>query len=307
MASSSKRSRGSSSTSDNFLSKDNEKAYDKYKVYKITHSRVLIQADLNFNFILTLTHAYNRETFLQFLSNLRVTPNSSRISSFTLQQRVQITKEDLGTYLYLRTEGVRAHNMSLESEYNWTAINRVLRGIDQVCHLSRVYTLPNARIIQHVLRSFIIPKAPNTKRNKNIALGHLVCYVLEKKYNLVHPDPPIEEPIFFTNVSFRVLFNQGHGSDSGGEGEPGQEAVPAPVQEQNAYQKLFQRFDHLETHFDQRFDQLENRLNTQNDQHNADMAWMCGQTDYINTNLAMINSYFTGFAPQPPPDQDPEF
>ncbi|KAL0925294.1 hypothetical protein M5K25_003615 [Dendrobium thyrsiflorum] len=363
MASSSKRSRGPSSRSENFLSKESENVYDRYKVCKITPSRILIQVDLNFNvmplfsttqlqFILTLTYAYHRETFLQFLSNLRVTPDSSRMSSFTLQQRVQITKEDLGTYLHLRTKGVSAHNMAIESEYNWTSVNRFLRGIDQVCHLPHVYTLfQNARIIHHILRSSIILKAGDrinmtpllssvtylimkntpfdeaqlivdyiqnltdirnlsTKRKKNIALGHLVCYILEKKYNIFHPDSPTEEPIFFKNASFRALFNQGHGSEgenSGGEGGPVEEAAPAPTQEQNAYQLLIQHFDHLETHFDQHFDQLENILNTQNDQHNTNMAWIRGQTDYINTNLATINSYFIAFNPQPPPDQDPGF
>ncbi|KAL0924008.1 hypothetical protein M5K25_004808 [Dendrobium thyrsiflorum] len=165
------------------------------------------------------------------------------------------------------------------------------------------------QIIMDYIQNVTDIRHPSTKRKKNIALRHIVCYVLEKKYNIVHLDPPTEEPIFFTNASFRALFNQG--SDSGREGEPEQEAssapTPAPAQEQNAYHELFQRFDRLETHFDQHFDQLENILNTQNDQHNADMAWMCGQIDYINTNLATINSYFTGFAPQPPPDQDPEF
>ncbi|KAL0928148.1 hypothetical protein M5K25_000015 [Dendrobium thyrsiflorum] len=335
MVSSSKRAR-SSSTGENFLFKDNEKAYDRYKAFKISHSQILIQSDINFNvlplfsttklqFILTHPYAYNLETFLQFLANMRLTPESTR------------------------TEEVRAHSMSLESEYNWTAVNQVLRGIDQICHMPRVYTLnQNARIIQHVLRSTVIPKAgdrinmtsllscvtylimtdtpfdeaqlildyiqsltdirhPNTKRKKNIALGHLVCYVLEKKYNLVHPNPPTEEPIFFTNASFRVLFSQG--SDSGGkdERESQGEPAPAPAQDQNAFQDLAQRFGQLETHFDQRFDQLENRLDTHINQHNADMAWMRGQSDYIITNLASINIYFTAFAPQPPPDQGPSF
>ncbi|KAL0906144.1 hypothetical protein M5K25_024612 [Dendrobium thyrsiflorum] len=337
MASSSKRAR-SSSTGENFLSKENEKAYDRYKACKISYSQILIQSDINFDvlplfsttklqFILTHPYAYNLETFLQFLANMRITPESTR------------------------TEGVRAHSMSLESEYNLTGVNQVLRGLDQICHLPRVYTLnQNARIIQHVLRSSIIPKAgdrinmtpllscvtylimtdtpfdeaqlildyiqsltdirhPSTKRKKNIALGHLVCYVLEKKYSLVHPNPPTEEPIFFTNASFRALFSQG--SDSGGEEEQEPQGAPAPVaapaQDQNAFQDLAQRFGQLETHFDQHFDQLENRLDAHINQYNADMAWMRGQSDYINTNLASINSYFIAFAPQPPPDQGPSF
>ncbi|KAL0907702.1 hypothetical protein M5K25_022132 [Dendrobium thyrsiflorum] len=268
------------------------------------------------------------------------------MSSFTLQQRVQITKEDLGTYLHLRTEGVRAHNMSLESEYNWTTINRVLRGIDQVCHLPCVYTLyQNAWIIQHVLRSFIIPKAgnrinmtpllstvtyiimtsthfdeaqlildyiqnltdirhPSTKRKKNIALGHLACYVLEKKYNLVHPDPPTEEPIFsqMPLLGHYLIRDIDLTQEEKGNLDKKLHLHLPLLRNRMPIRSCFS-----ETHFDQRFDQLENKLNTQNDQYNADMAWMRGQTDYINTNLATINSYFTGFTPQPPPDQDSEF
>ncbi|KAL0925605.1 hypothetical protein M5K25_003965 [Dendrobium thyrsiflorum] len=285
-----------------------------------TRTRELESQHTKLQFILTHPYAYNIETFLQFLANMRITPESTRLSSFVLQQRVQITKEDLGKYLHLRTEGVRAHSMSLESEYNWTAVNQVLRGLDQICHLPRVYTLnQNARIIQHVLRSTVIPKAgdrinmtpllscvtylimadtpfdeaqlildylqsltdirhPSAKRKKNIALGHLVCYVLEKKYSLIHPNPPTEEPIFFTNASFRALFS--HGSDSGEEEEQEPQGAPAPVpapaQDQNAFQNLAQRFGQLETHFDQHFDQLENRLDAHINRYNADMAWMRG-------------------------------
>ncbi|KAL0923907.1 hypothetical protein M5K25_004694 [Dendrobium thyrsiflorum] len=155
-----------------------------------------------------------------------------------------------------------------------------------------------AYLVMDYIQNLTDIRHPSTKRKKNIALGHLVCYILEKKYNIVHLDPPTEEPIFFTNASFRALFNQG--SDSGGEGEPEEEATPvpapAPAQDQNTYQDLAQRFGHLETHFDQHFDQLENRLNTQLDQHNADIAWMRGQTDYINANLAMEGEKGCGLA-----------
>ncbi|KAL0912814.1 hypothetical protein M5K25_016223 [Dendrobium thyrsiflorum] len=61
----------------------------------------------------------------------------------------------------------------------------------------------------------------------------------------------------------------------------------------------------METNFGQRFDQIDLHMKMQEDMHNLDMAWIRGQTDYINQNVAMINSYFTAFNPQPPPDQDP--
>ncbi|KAL0927626.1 hypothetical protein M5K25_001817 [Dendrobium thyrsiflorum] len=361
IASSSKRSKVSkgSSRNENFLSKDNETAYGRYSASKITPSRILIQSDIDFqilplfsstqlSFILTLSHSYHKEMFLQFLSNLRVTPECTRLTSFVMQQKVIIDKEDLGTFLHLRTEGDRLHTLIQEADISWSLVNDTLRGNKDKVHQPRVYTLlQNARIIKHVLRSSIIPKAGDrvnitpllslvthlimtntpfdeaqlildyihrlsdirhtqTKRKKNIALGHLVCYILEKKYNLIYPEPPTEEPIFFTNASFRSLFHDPtvEGEDSEGDKEAPSE--PASVPNQNAFNDIIQRFDTMETNFGQRFDQIDLHMKTQEDRHNLDMAWIRGQTDYINQNVAMINSYFTAFNPQPPPDQDPE-
>ncbi|KAL0910878.1 hypothetical protein M5K25_018974 [Dendrobium thyrsiflorum] len=263
------------------------------------------------------------------------------------EEKVIIDKEDLGNFLHLRTEGDRLHSLIQEADISWSLVNDTLRGNKDKVHQPRVYTLlQNARIIQHVLRSSIIPKAgdrvnitpllslvthlimtntpfdeaqlildyihslsdirhPQTKRKKNIVLGHLVCYILEKKYNLIYPEPPTEEPIFFTNASFRSLFHDPtvEGEDSEGDKEAPSE--PAPVPNQNAFHDIIQRFDTMETNFGQRFDQIDLHMKTQEDRHNLDMAWIRGQTDYINQNVAMINSYFTAFNPQPPSDQDP--
>ncbi|KAL0927583.1 hypothetical protein M5K25_001767 [Dendrobium thyrsiflorum] len=89
------------------------------------------------------------------------------------------------------------------------------------------------------------------------------------------------------------------------EGEREAPLEPAPAPNQNAYQDMIQRFDTMEANFGQRFDQIELHMKVHEDQHNLDMVWIRGQTDYINQNVAMINSYFTVFNPQPPPDQDP--
>ncbi|KAL0928641.1 hypothetical protein M5K25_000548 [Dendrobium thyrsiflorum] len=160
-----------------------------------------------------------------------------------------------------------------------------------------------AQLILNYIHNLTDIRHPQTKRKKNIALGHLVSYVLEKKYGLTYPKPPTEEPIFFTNASFRSLFleNQPVGEEEA-EGEAAPEPEPGP--NQNAYQEILNRFGAMEAHFDQHFDQIELRMKAQEDQHNADMAGIHGQIDYINTNVAMINSYFTAFNPQPPPDLD---
>ncbi|KAL0906043.1 hypothetical protein M5K25_024504 [Dendrobium thyrsiflorum] len=326
MTSSSKRSRiskgsTSSSRNKNFLSKENETILP---LFSSTQS----------SFILTLTHSYHKEMFFQFLSNLRFIPDSTRMTSFVMQQKVTINKEDLGTFIHLRTKGDRLHRLIQDSDIN-------------KYHQPRVYTLhQNARIIQHVLRSCIIPKVgdrvnmthllslvthlimsnkpfdeaqliidyirsltdirhPQTKRKKNIALGHLVCYIFEKKYNLIYPEPPTEEPIFFTNASFRSLFHDPPAEGEDLEGERVVPPEPAPAPNQNAYQDMIQRFDTMEVNFGKRFNQIELHMKTQEKRHNLDMAWIRGQKDYINQNVAMINSYFTAFNPQPPPDQDP--
>ncbi|KAL0923099.1 hypothetical protein M5K25_007144 [Dendrobium thyrsiflorum] len=362
MASSSKRSRiskgSSSSRNENFLSKENETAYGRYSASKIIPSRILIQSDIDFqilplfsstqlSFILTLTHSYHKKIFLQFLSNLRVIPDFTRMSSFVMQQKVIIDKEDLGTFLHLITKGDRLHTLIQESDIIWSLVNETLRGNKDKYHQPHVYTLlQNARIIQHVLRSSIIPKAedrvnmtpllslvthlimsdkpfdeaqlildyihslsdirhPQIKRKKNIALGHLVYYILEKKYNLIYPEPPTEEPIFFTNASFRSLFHDPSTEGEDLEGEREVPPEPTPVPNQNAYQDMIQRFDTMEINFGQRFDQIDLHMKTKEDRHNLDMAWIRGQTDYINQNVAMINSYFTIFNLQPPPYQDP--
>ncbi|PKU64916.1 hypothetical protein MA16_Dca018431 [Dendrobium catenatum] len=234
------------------------------------------------------------------------------------------------------------------SKANEDYFPRVIRGNSLDEHVARVSSLiRNARIIQHVLRISIIPKAGDIvnitpllsmvtflimsnkpideaqlildylyglseidhaeqKRKRNIALGHLVNYVLEKKYNLFHPDHKYEELLYYNDGSFRAIFKEELGkahviSDTKEE----LEGVPAPSNEPN-YQDLVQRFDQLETHFDQRFDQTETHLQQQAAQYQHDMGYMREQMNDISTNVLMMSTYFNifGGAP-PPPDQVP--
>ncbi|KAH0459076.1 hypothetical protein IEQ34_011890 [Dendrobium chrysotoxum] len=240
----------------------------------------------------------------------------SIVSSYVLKQRIEIKKEDLGEFLHLRTYGTRAHTFSNRSDYDWSEENQVLRGVSTPTHVSRVDSLnKNARIIQHILRTSIIPKAgdrinttphlssitylimtgqpidevqlildyiynltdiglASVKRKKNIALRHIVCYILEKKYNMVHPSGPSELPLYFTDAFFRALFVK-DGSVDSSDDEPVSASAPAPAPgpTQDFYQNMVQRFERL----DQRFDHIEVHLN-----------------------------YFALFgAPPPPPDQGP--
>ncbi|PKU59669.1 hypothetical protein MA16_Dca023930 [Dendrobium catenatum] len=225
----------------------------------------------------------------------------SVISSFVFKKKVEITKAGLGIFLNLRTEGLRAHTLA-STNFNWTEVNRITRGVNSKDHLPKVATLVrDARIIQHVLRTSIIPKAGDRvnitpllsivtflimsrqpideaqllidyiydlseighidhKRKKNIALGHLIAYILEKKYNLIHPEQDFEEPLYYNDASFRAIFNKKEPRNTHVVlSETEEEAEPTSATEPN-YQNLVQRFNNLEAHFNQRFDQIETHL-----------------------------------------------
>ncbi|KAI0524434.1 hypothetical protein KFK09_003803 [Dendrobium nobile] len=96
------------------------------------------------------------------------------------------------------------------------------------------------------------------KRKKNIALGHLVAYILDKKYELVDSDVShLEEPLFYNHSSFRAIFEK---HDEGADTEGEERALThTPAREPN-FQDMVHRFNHLETHFDHHFDQIETHL-----------------------------------------------
>ncbi|KAH0465989.1 hypothetical protein IEQ34_006092 [Dendrobium chrysotoxum] len=113
---------------------------------------------------------------------------------------------------------------------------------------------------------------PHNRRKKNVAIGHLITYILEKKYNLIHPKPPNELPVYFTDASFCAFFGWDQSSkEEDFEGER-RAPAPAPGANQNFYQKMVQHFNRLKTHFDQHFDQIENHLNQQDARYNEDMG-----------------------------------
>ncbi|PKU87620.1 hypothetical protein MA16_Dca009792 [Dendrobium catenatum] len=303
-------------------------------------------ASTQFQFILSLVHFYNKQTYHYFLANMSFNSDHSIISSFVFKKKVEITKHDLGAFLNLRTEGYRAHTLMSENSFKWFQINNIIRGNAIDNHVARVSGMTqDARIIQHILRSSIIPKAgdrinitpllscltflimsrhpideaqliidhiyglseighADQKKKKNISLGHLITYILEKKYNIVHPDEEYEEPVYYNNASFRLLFKEekekgkAHDSASEEEEEEG-EHTSAP---QSDYQNLIERFDRLETHIDQRFDQFDAQLVQQ--QH--DIGVIRNEVHDINTNVMLMASYFNlfgGIPPPPPPEQ----
>ncbi|KAI0493759.1 hypothetical protein KFK09_023884 [Dendrobium nobile] len=101
-----------------------------------------------FGLILTLVYFYNKETFHYFLANMSFNSDHSMSRSYVFKKKVEITKVDLGIFLNLRTEGIRAHTLTNTFDFDWSEINNVLRGIRVITHLLRVATLnQNVRII----------------------------------------------------------------------------------------------------------------------------------------------------------------
>jgi len=136
-------------SSKNFLSKANEESFPRFASAKITPSRILIKEQLTFQimnlfastqfgFILTLVYLYNKETFHFILANMSFNSDHSIICSFVFKHKVEITNNDLGAFLKLRTEGARAHHLINTHDYAWYEINNVIRGNNLNEHVARV-------------------------------------------------------------------------------------------------------------------------------------------------------------------------
>ncbi|KAH0461855.1 hypothetical protein IEQ34_009430 [Dendrobium chrysotoxum] len=91
-----------------------------------------------------------------------------------------------------------------------------------------------------VYMMFFYVENPHNRRKKNVALGYLITYILEKKYNLIHPKLLNELPVYFIDASFCALF----GWDQSSEGEDSKEKggtpapIPTPGPDQNFYQEM---------------------------------------------------------------------
>ncbi|PKU83983.1 hypothetical protein MA16_Dca006458 [Dendrobium catenatum] len=152
--------------------------------------------------------------------------------------------------LQLSTTGDKLHLIASDPDLDWSTANHFLRQTNAPFHIGDTSSLvKDARTIQHVFRTSIIPKAgdrihitpllslttfyiithrefnttdlifqyidhlttihdPGHKRKPNLALGHIIAYVLETKYQLQYPIPPNLPTPFYSNSSlipFTVL------------------------------------------------------------------------------------------------------
>ncbi|KAL0921315.1 hypothetical protein M5K25_008376 [Dendrobium thyrsiflorum] len=157
---------------------------------------------------------------------------------------------------------------------------------------------------------------PRHHRRPNLALGHLVSYVLTTKYNLEFPSTstsPTYPPTFFSNNSFHILHSTHLHPEQGEAGEEAEEAqteqapdpvpAPAPLRLRSQIDQLADRFDAFETRFDtfethqQQFHtRMYEYIDQQQQQRIEDRAWFAEQFDILQR--------FHPPPPPPPPEGD---
>ncbi|PKU65330.1 hypothetical protein MA16_Dca021807 [Dendrobium catenatum] len=277
MSSSSKRGRlavGSSSSSSRhsarFLSAKNEEAYHKYKACKITPSKMLNQAALNFEvlnvfasttfqFLLTLAFSYNSELLLEFLANLTYTIDNTTFHSFVCRQNIKITRADIAHYNGLSTEGPRIHSF-LTNDFDWSDVNRyILQNKYQLTYLGE----PNNLLIFNTVASFRI---------------------------LFHRGQELEKPIFDEE--------EGEDASAVAPARSRRHAAPRALAPAYPHDDLIERFDQLQTCLDV-------NIQEQHQQHETDMQWFGEHFTAIDQRFDTILHNFQPNPPPPPTDQDP--
>ncbi|KAL0925649.1 hypothetical protein M5K25_004014 [Dendrobium thyrsiflorum] len=203
-----------------FTDASDQTAYHRYKSTGITQSKIVnphiftyLVLDLfgrtSLTFILTFAFPFSTEMLHLIVHN------------FYDILKVSITGDQL-------------HILSSDPSFNWSAVNHYLRNTDAIYHDSVSSSLvKDARIIEHILRSSIIPKA-----------GHLVTGF---KLLLYSPSAPT------TSWPIGISITRLHLEDEatmGEEEEDAPEPIPEPTPE---YVPLCQhsQFDQLVEHFDQ--------------------------------------------------------
>ncbi|KAL0927591.1 hypothetical protein M5K25_001776 [Dendrobium thyrsiflorum] len=349
-----KRSRqepGSSSSGKSdarFLNAEDKAAYARYKEAGITFSTIINPATLSYPvmdlfahtslcFLLILACPFNIELLYQFFASLRINSTYTSLQSYVGKRPVKITYQDFENILHLSTTGDKLHTFVSDPDFNWTPVNQFLRNTAAPFHNDFTSGLgKDARTIQHVLRSLVIPKAgdrihitpllslttfyimahrefnasdliiryfenlttirdPRHHRKPNLALGHLVSYILTTKYNLEFPSTsasPTHHPTFFSNNSLHILHNtrlhpeQGEAGEEAEENQPEQAPppvpAPEPLRQHSQIDKLVERFDAFETRFD--------TFETQHQQFQTNMyEYISQQKQYQNRMTAYVD------------------
>ncbi|PKU83982.1 hypothetical protein MA16_Dca006457 [Dendrobium catenatum] len=88
-------------------------------------------------------------------------------------------------------------------------------------------------LIFRYMDHLITIRDPGHRRKPNLALGHLIAYVLETKYNLQYPGRQDLQAPHYSNSSFQILYStrlhSGNGEGRGAEEEEAPAPVPDPI------------------------------------------------------------------------------
>ncbi|PKU70659.1 hypothetical protein MA16_Dca026213 [Dendrobium catenatum] len=111
-------------------------------------------------FILTLAVPFSSELLLEFFANLRINSTFTALTSYVNRRPVEITYQDCAELLQLSTTGDKLHIIISDPDFDWSTANHFLRQTNTPFHVGETSSLvKDARTIQHVLRTSIIPKA----------------------------------------------------------------------------------------------------------------------------------------------------
>ncbi|KAI0513543.1 hypothetical protein KFK09_009568 [Dendrobium nobile] len=285
-----------------FREAEDQAAYHRYKESGITLSRIINPAYLSYPvmdlfahtslcFILTLAFPFSSELLAEFFANLRINQTFTVMTSYVNRRPVEITYQDCVDLLQLSTTRDKLHQIATDPDFDWSTANHFLHQTNTHFHVGETSSLvKDARTIQHVLRTSIIPKAgdrihitpllslttfyimaqrefnaanllfryidhlttirdPGHKRKPNLALGHIIAYVLETKYNLQYSNHPNLHPTYYSNNSFTALhstrLHPGDGESRGVREEEAPAPIPDPVplHQHSPFAQLIERFD----------------------------------------------------------------
>ncbi|KAI0510890.1 hypothetical protein KFK09_011500 [Dendrobium nobile] len=235
---------------------EDQAAYHRYKECGITLSRTINPAYLSYlimdlfvhtslYFILTLAVPFSSELLLEFYANLRINSTFTVVTSYVNRRPIDITYQDCAELLQLSTTGDKLHIIVIDPDFDWSTANHFLRQTNTPFQVGETSSLiKDARIIQHrefnatdLLFCYIDHLTtihdPCHRRKPNLALGHLIAYILETKYNLQYPARHDLQPPCYSNNSFTILhsthLHPGDGEGWGAEEEEAPAPVPDPV------------------------------------------------------------------------------
>ncbi|PKU72016.1 hypothetical protein MA16_Dca007380 [Dendrobium catenatum] len=191
-----------------FLEGDDQAAYQCYKEVGVTVSRKI------------------NPNFLSYSAMSNHFPHNSNVS-FHMDEISTILKDARTIQHILRT----------------SVISKASNHVHITPHLSLTtfYILANREfnatdLIFYYINHLTTIRDLGYRRKPNLALGYIISYILESKYNLQYPTRPNLQSAFYSNISFQTLHSTrlqlGDGEAQVGEEEahiPSPTLVPTPV------------------------------------------------------------------------------